>query len=656
MIRLPPGALLVASLLALLPACSNDPHPAPLREHRADGSPWRVRYGALSEDTRSLDPQVAYDQMSHIVLETVCDSLLQYSFFKIDPYELEPCLLEAMPKKVDHADGSVTYECRLKQGIRYIDDPCFPEGKGRELTTADVDYTWKRICDFKLECPVFSTLRDFVAGMGEAFDAGKQRGAFDYTQPMKGLEVIDRYAFNVHLTQPYPQIQYWMAMQFFSPTAREAVSYYDGAEHPDGPGGKMVQRELFKWHPVTTGPFKIAEYRRGQMFRFLRNENYRTTTFPTGGWPADRAAEFRPLAGAPLPLVDEAQLTIFREQLPAWLLTTQGYLDGGTVNKDAFNSAITPTHELTPEYKRKGMSLNRRVDLSTFWIAINMQDPVLGPNKKLRQALSASFDAKAWIDIFYSGVSEVAHQMTPPGVFGHQKDFKHPYSYDLDLARRLIAEAGYPNGIDPKTNQPLELTMDATGGGSWERQSMEFEQRSMEQLGIRVRVNENTFPRQQEKLDQGNFQLASSGWGADYPDPENFMFLLYGRNFPPAGSNHGRFENPEFNKMFEQMATMENGPERLAVVHKMNALVAEECPVIFNFHRAFYTVVQPWTPRPVNNEMLEVGLKYAQVDPELREQKRREWNRKSLWPIAVLLAGLAGLVVYGVRWSRRLNA
>ncbi len=127
------------------------------------------------------------------------------------------------------------------------------------------------------------------------------------------------------------------------------------------------------------------------------------------------------------------------------------------------------------------------------------------------------------------------------------------------------------------------------------------------------------------------------------------------RTSRPPGQNHCRFDNPEFNKLFEQMATMENGPERLALVHKMNEIVTEESPVIFNFHRAFYTVVQPWTPKPVNNEMLEVGLKYAQVDPVLREQKRREWNPKPLWPIALLAAGFVGLVAYGVRWRRRQN-
>ena len=143
------------------------------------------------------------------------------------------------------------------------------------------------------------------------------------------------------------------------------------------------------------------------------------------------------------------------------------------------------------------------------------------------------------------------------------------------------------------------------------------------------------------------------GMSSELFDPDNTSSTHFNSD---TGKIWSRWNNPEFNKLFDQMATMENGPERLELVHKMNDLVAEECPVIFNFHRAFYTVVQPWTPRTVNNEMLEVGMKYAQVIPEIREQKRREWNRKPLWPIALLAAGFVGLVGYGVRWSRRQNA
>jgi ABC-type transport system substrate-binding protein len=648
------AALLSLLGAALLGGCSNDPHPPALRQTREDGSPWRVRYAGIRDDSRSLDPQFAYDQMSKTVLETICDTPFEYHPMRTDPYELMPGLVERMPDKTANADGTVSYTFHLKRDIRYHDDPCFPGGEGREVTAADMEYTVKRMCDPKVECPVLSTLQEFIAGMKEAHDAAKQNGdVFDYAKPLPGVEVVGSHSFRLHLKKAYPQILYWMAMPFFTPTAREAVEYYDGEEHPDGPGGKMVVRPLFRWHPVTTGPFRLVSYRQGHSFRFIRNDRYKTLAFPTEGWPAEQEALLRPLAGAKLPFVDEVQMPILQEELPIWLLTRQGYLDGFGVGKDAFNSVVTASHELSPKFAERGMRLGKRTEPSTFWIMMNMQDPVLGPNKKLRQALSCSYDAQTWVDIFYNGTAEVARQLVPPGLYGHQKGLKNPYAFDLERAKRLMAEAGYPDGIDPKTGQPLQLTIDATGGDSWHRQTVEFEQRCFERLGVRVRVNENTFPRQQEKLDQGNFQLASSGWGADYPDPENYFFLFYSKNFPQAGSNWSRFANPEFDRMFEQMATMENSPERLALVHQLNAFLTEECPIMFNFHKAYYTLIQPWAPRTNANEMMEQGLKYAITDPVLRDQKRREWNPRPLWPIGVALIGVLALGGYGLRWNRR---
>ncbi|MHA3770914.1 ABC transporter substrate-binding protein [Verrucomicrobiota bacterium sgz303538] len=647
---------LILPVTLLVAACSNDPNPPPLREKREDGSPWRVQYRAMPEDVRSLDPQIGYDQMSHIVLETVYDTLLQYAPMKTDPYEVEPCLLERMPERVNNPDGTVTYNCQLKRGIMFQDDPCFPGGKGRELIAEDVHFAWQRMADPKVECPVLATLQEFIIGMREANEAAtKNGGVFDYSKPLRGIEVVDRYNFRINLTRPYPQLRYWMAMQFTTPVPREAVEYYDGKTHPDGPGGRTVTRPQFKWHPVSTGPFRIVEYIPGSRFRFIRNENYRTTTFPTGGWPEEKDAVNHPLAGKALPLVDEVQLGIFREQLPMWLLTRQGFLDRVGVGKDAFNSVVTPTHDLTPKYRDRGMRMEKDVELSTFWIQINMQDPVLGPNKKLRQALSCAFDAKTWVDIFYNGVPNVATQLVPPGIFGYQRDFKNPYTFNIEKAHQLMKEAGYPNGIDPKTGRPLQLTIDASGGGSWERQSVEYEQRCLERLGIKVQVIENTFARQTEKLDDGNFQLASAGWGADYPDPENFFFLFYSKNLPPTGPNHSRFSYPEFDQLYEQMAQMDNTPERLAIVHKMNAFLAEECPVIFNFNKAYFSIVQPWAPRTNNNMMWESGLKFAVADPVLRTQKQREWNAQPKWPIAAALLGLVAMVGYAVRWNKKHN-
>jgi oligopeptide transport system substrate-binding protein len=646
------------SLCIFLSGCGNDPNPKPLGEKRPDGSPWQVYYYYMSDEAKSLDPQNAYDQECQIVLEPVQDCLLQYAAMKTDPYEVEPCLLESMPEITHNADGTVDYLCKFKKGVFYQDDPCFPGGKGREVVAADEEFSFQRMCDPKVECPVSAALSEYVAGMNEAMDAVKKNaGVFDYDKmKVSGIELIDAHTFKIHLLKAYPQIQFWMAMLFTAPVAREAVEYYDGQAHPDGLRGEMAARPSFKFHPVGDGPFRIAEHVQEQRYRLVRNPNYHTTVFPSGGWPAESDAVDRPLAGHALPLVDELQVTIFRDLLPMWLLTRQGYLDQMGVMHDAFNSLVSANKELTPEYTARGMKLVKVQDISTFYFVFNMQDPVLGPNKKLRQALSCAYDPTKEIEILYGGVAPAAQQLLSPGIYGFQNDFKNPYGHDLEKAKRLIAEAGYPDGIDPKTGRPLELTLDCVAKSSDDRLIAEDQKRQFEQLGIHMTIIENTFPREQEKLDDGNFQIDSgSGWGADYPDPEDYFFLFTTSNFPPEGKNSCRYSNHEFDRLFQQMAAMDDSTERMSIVKRMNAILAEDCAIIPTFNKAYYALVQPWATRTQNNFFLQVGLKYAYVDPVMREQKRAEWNRPARWPIPVAAAlALAG-IVYGVRLNRRRN-
>jgi ABC-type transport system substrate-binding protein len=447
-----------------------------------------------------------------------------------------------------------------------------------------------------------------------------------------------------------------MAMQFTSPVAHEAVEYYDGLEHPDGPHGESVLRPAFKWHPVGTGAFILAEYKPASRVRLVRNPHYNALVFPKDGYPPDRANFLRQFAGQPLPLVDEIQMTIFREQTPIPILFRQGYLDGMGVTKDAFDRTVTTAGELSPDLKARGVVLEKDFDVSTFFMSINMQDPVLGPNKKLRQALSCAFDGQSYSDIFWNSVAPVAQQMIPPGIFGYEKDYHNPYGYDLEKARRLIAEAGYPNGIDAKTGRQLELSLEASANGSEERQMTEFVQKGFEQLGIKVNVNENTFAALLAKEDNGNFQiLDGTGWGADYPDPENFYMLLNSRNFPPEGKNVSRYKNPEFDKLFDQMATMDNSPERLAIVDKLRDMINEDCPQIFTFHKAFYTTTQPWARRTSTNMLLEGAFKYQQLDSPLREKLRRDWNRTPSWPPFVLGLAIIGAIGYAIQLNRQRN-
>jgi len=636
----------------LLAACDNNPNPPPFREKRADGTPWLVRYGGLSDDPREFDPQKMYDQMSRRILEPVYDTLLEYHPMKTDPYEVRPGMLEEIPQKEVSAEGKISYLCRIKPAARFHDDECFPGGKGRPVVAQDVHFAFQRMCDPKVESPFLSNFVEYIGGLQEAHDAAEKAGKFDYDAlKLPGIEVIDERTFRLHLSKPYPQILYWLAMHCTTPVAREAAEYYDGKEH-----NGVIRPDFRKFKAVGTGPFRIAEYVPRQRVRLVRVEGYATTTFPSDGFPPEKAAWLQQFAGKALPLVDEVNFSIVRENIPIFILTRQGYLDGMGVNKDAFGAMITPGRELAAKWRDRGMHLEKDVEPATFWIAFNMEDKLIGKNRKLRQALSAAYDAQTYSDIFYNSVAPVAQQLVPPGLAGFSATYRNPYGYNLDKARQLIAEAGYPGGIDPATNRPLEITMEMVAVGSEDRQRAEFEQRCFEKLGIKMKISENTFARLLQKQDTGDFQLASgTGWGADYPDPENFFFLFYSKNVPPAGKNISRYSSPEFDRLFEQMATMENGPERLNIVNQMTALLSEDCPNILNFHKAFYSVVQPWAPRTQDNAMLEGGVRFATVDSVLRAEKQKAWNRKPLWPLA-LLGGLVAIgAVSAIRINRRRN-
>lgn len=645
------GFLIFAcALLLALPGCNNNPHPPPYHKTRPDGSPWIPRYSVLTGDPKSFDPQVSYDAVSRRVLEPVYDTLLQYHVMKTEPYELEACMLEEMPKREDLPDGTSSYLCKLKPGILFHDDPCFPGGKGREVVAADVHYAFQRIADPKVESPFFATLEPRVVGLREARAAGTAHGAFDYSTPVRGIEVIDAHTFRIRLTSPYPIILYYLAMHATCPVSREAVEYYDGLEH----GGK--RRPAFKYYAVGTGPFRIREYVPKQRVRLERIPNYHTTVFPSDGFPPEKAEWLQQFAGKPLPLVDEILLTILSETIPAFVLGRQGYLDALAANKDAFGAIMTMSQELTPKYRARGMTLEKEVTASTFFMSFNMDDPVVGKNVKLRKALSCAYDVATYSEIFYSGVAPVSEQLLPRGLFGYDKNYRNPNGYNLEKAKNLLAEAGYPNGRDARTGAQLELTLEEPVASTDERQRAEYNQRAFETLGIKIKVSENTFARVLERLEQGTFQVGSgTGWNADYPDPENFFFLFYSKNFPKEGANYCRYNRPDFDRLYEKMATMENSPERLELVQQMNAMLAEDCPMILEFDKAFYTAVQPWGRWTHNNQMLEGGFKYFTIDPEMRQRLQHEWNAKPVWPIAVGLVLLGGGLIYAVRWNRRQN-
>jgi oligopeptide transport system substrate-binding protein len=642
--------LILIFTILVLAGCSNNPHPPPYRIAREDGTPWQVAYRGFPDDPRSLDPQVSYDNLGRDVIGQLYESAFEYDPFQIDPYQLIPSLAERMPDRIKNSDGTENYLIHFKEGIRFHDDPCFPDGKGREFTADDFVYAFKRMADPKVECPVVSVFEEIIVGFKEDYEEAQKAGAFDYSKSLRGIEVVDPYTARLHLTKAYPQIQYWLAMPFTAAVPHEAVEYYDGKVHD----GKT--RDQFKFHPVGTGPFQLVEWDRSRLIRLVRNSHYQTTYFPISGWAEEDDARFRPDAGKQLPIIDELQLSIIRESIPAWLLFRQGYLDTSGVGKDVFHTVLDVSLELTTEYKKRNIGLHRDVEPTTYYFVFNMEDPILGKNKKLRQALSSEFDEDLENAIFQNGININAQQLLPPGIYGYQPDFKNPYKqHDLVLAKKLIAEAGYPDGIDPNTGKALKINLDVVADDAESRQHAEFEKKQLEQIGVQIEIVENIWAKQQEKIDSGHFQIISFGWNADYPDPENFFFLFATKNIPPLGSNQARYSNPEFDRLFEEMSTMDNSPERLELIHKLNDILTEDCPGIWLMNYVRFALTQPWSPRIASNPMLAGGFKYVKVNSELRNQKQQEWNQPTLWPLFLIGLGLVVLGIFVIQWNREHN-
>ncbi len=440
-----------------------------------------------------------------------------------------------------------------------------------------------------------------------------------------------------------------MAMHFTTPIPREGVEKY----------GKEFARR-----PIGCGPYVLAEYVRRQRIVLKANPNRPELTYPVDGDPGDRELGLLEDAGKPIPLSDEIHFVTVREAPPAWNLFTQGYQDVYTLQQENFAKAISRAGGLSPEMEAKGMKLFTATGVDFYYYGFNMRDPVVGgysPEKrKLRQAISLAVDSQQFIDLFSQGHGKQAQFVIPPGIVGYDPEYKNPYrTGDLALAKKLLAEAGYPNGIDPKTGDRLNVNYENPATSAAERQMIQLIIKQVARIGVNIVSRSFRDVVWQDKLDKGEYQFTAYGWVADYPDPENFLFLLYGPNRRP-GPNATAYDNPEYNRLFEQMRAMDDGPERLALIKRMRDLAVEDCPLIFREHSEDLFLTQPWIRNVKPHGMANDSMKYRGVDGPMRARLQKEWNQPILWPaillIAVVIAGsIPAAAVVNRRRNRRLR-
>ena len=275
------------------------------------------------------------------------------------------------------------------------------------------------------------------------------------------------------------------------------------------------------------------------------------------------------------------------------------------------------------------------------------------------------------MSIFLNGRGVPAMSPIPPGIFGAREGAAgiNPVVYEwkdgraqrrsLDAARRLLAEAGWPNGRNVQTGEPLIINLDTTPGGLGDKARSDWLAKQFRDLGVQFVVRPTDFNRFQDKVREGNAQLFCFGWNADYPDPENLLFLLYGPQGKVKfnGQNAANYQNAEYDALFERMKAMPDGEARQAIIDRMIAILQHDAPWLFGFHPKSYSLQHGWVMNRKPGAMVRNTLKYQRVDVARREAARAAWNRPVLWPLLLTVALLAALVAPAVmHWRRRERA
>lgn len=548
---------------------------------------------------RSLDPPKQFDAASSRIISHIYDPLLDYHYLK-RPYELTPNLLESMP---EIGEDKLTYTFKLRKGIKFHDDPCFSGGKGRELTADDVLFTIKRFADVNVNPQSYpALLQNRIKGLDEFREKTRQQKDLDYDQEnIAGLEKVDEYTFKIVMIEPDPLLLMSFATNALSIVPKEAVEKY----------GRKLEH-----HAVGTGPFTLAKNPRKGVMVLKKNPNYHGT-YPTEGDADDQSQGLLTNAGEQLPFVDEVRIPLIEEAQPRMLKFLSGELDSIGIDRDNFTKMA---EKVGNEFQLKGKFAKQfnisSVDaLSSFYITINFRDKVFGQNKVLRQALAYALDTPAYIEKMENGRGHTLNTIVPLPIAGSEQSVSVQwYSHNLQKAKAKLKEAGYPEG---KGLPPVVILYGSQDNIT--RQNHEFLRAQLAKSGIQLKGEFLSFSDYLGRKEGGSFQLASGGWRADYPDAENFYQLFYGPNKAP-GPNDGSYQNPEFDRLYEQMRRMPAGSERNQIIEKMALLLKADVPVVFLKAPISVGMRQKWLLNSKPNLMLGSTAKFLDIDTEMKAE------------------------------------
>ena len=566
----------------------------------------KVLHYAIRAAETGFDPPQINDLYSRTMVANMFDAPYAYEFLA-RPVRLRPNTAVALPEA--SADFK-TFIIRLRPGIYFNDDPVFG-GKKRELVAEDYVYSIKRHFDPALKSNSYAELaNNRILGMEalrEAAINGKK--TFDYDAPVEGLRALDRYTLQFRLARANPRF----ADELSDPAitgavAREVVEFY---------GDKIME------HPVGTGPYRLARWKRSSLIVFDRNPNYRDEFYAEEAPAGDALAQdaVAKLKGRKLPMVDRVEVSVIEQPQPRWLSFLNREMDVIEQVPEDFTNIAIPNNQLAPNLAKLGIHELRYVRNDSAMSYFAMENPVVGgytPEKvALRRAISLAVNVEEEIRVVRRGQAIVAQSFMAPGVWGYDPAFKSTMGdFDRARAKALLDLNGYtdrdgdgwreqPNGT------PLVIEY-ATQPDDTSRQLITQWKKNMDAIGIRIVFKTAQWPENLKASRAGKLMMWGVAWSGG-PDGEQFLRL--GQSTGKGQSNHARFDLPEYDRLFDLQRGLPNGPERQEVMNEMKKLTVAYMPYKAHVHRIWTDLAQPWVVGYHRNVFLREWWRYLDIDP-----------------------------------------
>ncbi|MEQ1518514.1 MAG: ABC transporter substrate-binding protein [Usitatibacteraceae bacterium] len=563
-----------------------------------------VRFSLLIAET-TFDPAKASDLYSNMINEAIFEAPLTYDFLA-RPAKLIPNTTVAMPEVTD---AGKTYTFKFKPGIYFADDPAF-KGQKRELAAADYAYAIKRLYDPKLSSPWLWYIEGKIVGGDEALAAAKKAGKLDYDAPIAGIETPDKYTLRIRLKETDYNFLYIFGTVQTGAVAREVIE----ANAAD-PGA----------HPIGTGPFRLAEWKRSHNIVLEANPSFRTLLYDADpGADPEMQEIYKQMKGKKLPQIQRVDISVIEESQPRWLAFINGETDYANAPNE-FAGFAFPGGKLAPNLAKLGMRGQRFVEPDVVYTYFNMEHPVVGgyaPERvALRRAMSMGSNVMEEINVIRNGGAIKAESPIPPGVAGYDPAFRNPFGeYSPAKANALLDMYGYidrdGDGYRENPDGSQLVVEQSSDPSANTKQYDELWRKNMDAIGIKLVWNKAKWPDLNKQSLLGKLVMWQQAWSADYPDAENFYQNLYG---PNAGeSNRAKFKLPAFDKLYEQARLLPPSPERSKLYAEMARLVSVYTPWIPNVHRLRSDVLQPWIIGYKKHPILTAPWLYLDIDESKR--------------------------------------